>query len=283
MPPFLALAIGIACISLSGIFVKIAQVPGPTSALYRMGIAALVLLPIWLATRSAQAPPPTKATMLGGVFFALDLALWNASLLLIPAANATLLANCAPIWVALGTVLFLKQPLPRGFLLALGLSVSGVVILVGPGVLQNFATSKGVVLGVLAGMAYAVYLVITERERRTLDTLTFMTVSSVVGACGLLLWCVLNGLPIVGFSGKTLAALLGLGLISHLSGWLLINYALGHIKATVTSLVLLGQVLLTALIAWPVLAEPIGWPLLVGGALLLAGILRASRPPAAAA
>lgn len=275
MPPYLALTLGIFCISLSGIFVKIAQVPGPTAALYRMAIAAVVLLPIWLWRRPTRRP--FKATAIGGAFFALDLALWNASLLLIPAANATLLANCAPIWVALGTVVLLRQPLPRGFFWALSLSVVGVLIMVGPDVWQHFSASYGVALGLLAGVAYAVYLVITERERRTLDTLSFMTVSSTVGALCLLLWCLLTNTPISGFSATSWLALLGLGLISHLTGWLAINYALGHIKAAVTSVVLLGQVLLTAMIAWPVLNEPIGWSLALGGAALLAGILMASR------
>jgi drug/metabolite transporter (DMT)-like permease len=111
-------------------------------------------------------------------------------------------------------VLLLKQPLPPGFLGALALSIVGVVIMVGPDVWQHFSTSTGVALGLLAGMAYAVYLVITERERRTMDTLSFMTVSSTVGAACLLLWCLLTNTPITGFSTTSWLALIGLGLIS---------------------------------------------------------------------
>ena len=68
-------------------------------------------------------------------------------------------------------------------------------------------------------------------------------------------------------------ALLGLGLISHLGGWLAINYALGHIKAAVASVTLLGQVALTILFSVPLLGEVPTAVQILGSALVLGGIL----------
>jgi drug/metabolite transporter (DMT)-like permease len=276
MPPLAALAVGVTCISLSGIFVKLAQVPGPTSAFYRFAIAAAVLLPIWLY-RQRGLPARWKLTALGGGFFALDLALWNTSLLLIPAATSTLLANCAPLFVALGTVLLFKRALSGKFPTSLALTMIGMAIVVGPEALSELSASRGVALGIAAAAAYAAYLLITERERKQLDTLTFMTISSVAATVLLGVYGAFAGLPFTGFSVKSWSALAGLGLISHLCGWLAINHALGHLPASTASIVLLGQVALTALIAWPVLGEPIGWRLLLGGALVLGGIVLITR------
>ena len=76
----------------------------------------------------------------------------------------------------------------------------------------------------------------------------------------------------MGVLDRTWLALLGLGLISQLGAYLGLAYALGHLPATITSVGLLAQVPLTALLAVPLLAEPLTRHCLAGGALVLAGI-----------
>src|SRR5207244_10427180 len=73
-------------------------------------------------------------------------------------------------------------------------------------------------------------------------------------------------------SGRSWAALLGLGLISQLGGYLALTYAMGHLPATVTSVSLLSQVPLTALLAALLLHEPMTRYQLAGGALVLLGV-----------
>ena len=88
----------------------------------------------------------------------------------------------------------------------------------------------------------------------------------------LLVVCLIFGTPLWGFTMRTWLALLGLGLISQLGAYLGLAYALGHLPATITSVGLLAQVPLTALLAVPLLGEPLTRPYLAGGALVLAGI-----------
>jgi drug/metabolite transporter (DMT)-like permease len=77
--------------------------------------------------------------------------------------------------------------------------------------------------------------------------------------------------------GRTLWAVLGLGLISQLGGYLALTYALGHLPATITSVSLLTQGPLTAAMAALLLGEPLTLPQIVGGALVLAGVGLAHR------
>jgi drug/metabolite transporter (DMT)-like permease len=72
-------------------------------------------------------------------------------------------------------------------------------------------------------------------------------------------------------------ALLGLGLISQLGGYLALTYALGHLPATITSISLLTQGPLTAAMAAVLLGEPLTLPQIVGGALVLFGVALAHR------
>ncbi len=95
LPSYLALLAGIVCIAWSAILVKWTDVPGPVSAFYRMLIPAVLLLPTFWFDRG-QKPLPRRLLAIiamGGVFFALDLALYNSAILKTSAANATLLGN----------------------------------------------------------------------------------------------------------------------------------------------------------------------------------------------
>lgn len=280
---YVALAVGIVCIALSAIWVKWAGVPGPTSAFYRVAIAAAVLVPAWLVRRRASSARSGSSrtaiwlALLGGVFFALDLLLWNTSILLTSAANSTLLANNAPLWVGLGSLFIFRERLSRLFWWGMALSLVGVALILGGDILRHPNLGLGDLLAITAGMFYAAYLLTTQRARAELDTLSFMTIGIVVSVAVTLAMCFVFSTPLAGFSGASWLSLLGLGLVSHLGGWLAINYALGHIRASVASVSLLGQPVLTALFSIPLLGEGLSIEQIAGGALVLVGVWVVNR------
>jgi len=77
--------------------------------------------------------------------------------------------------------------------------------------------------------------------------------------------------------GRSWWALLGLGLVSQLGGYLALTYALGHLPATVTSVTLLAQGPLTAVLAAVFLGEPLTNAQILGGSMVLMGIFLANR------
>ena len=272
---YLALVFGILCIGFSAIFVKLAQVPGPVSAFYRVLIAGVVILPWWLAGRSRRpgpAPQDLRLIMAGGIFFALDIALWNTSLLLTPAATATLLANNAPLWVGLASFILFHERLSKRYWLGLAVALAGMMWLLGGDAYRQLRLSSGNLLAVAASVFYAAYLLTTQRARARVDLVTFMAISNLSSVLILLLVNLAMGSTLTGFSHRTWFALAGLGLVSQLGGWLGINYALGHLRAAPVSVWLLAQTVVTALVAMPVLGEYLKFNQLVGGALILAGI-----------
>lgn len=270
---YVALGFGVLCIGLSAIFVKLAAVPGPVSAFYRVFFAVILLTPWWLLRRR---PLPSRrvllATCFGGLFFAADLVLWNSAIMLTDAGVATLLANNAPIWVGLAAWLFLHERLTANFWLGLAVAMIGMVLIVGVGGSLLTGSGLGNLLAIGASLLYAAYLLTTQRVRAQMDTMTFMMVSMGVGVVLLLPLNLAWGLPLTGFSLNTWAALLALGIVSQLGGWLSINYALGHIQATRVSVTLLAQAVVTTLVAIPVLGEVPAPLQIVGGVMVLGGI-----------
>lgn len=270
---YVALGFGVLCIGLSAIFVKLAGVPGPVSAFYRVFFAVVLLTPWWLLRRRAL---PSRrvllATAFGGFFFAADLVLWNSAILLTDAGVATLLANNAPIWVGLAAWLFLHERLTANFWVGLTLSMVGMVLIVGVSGSLFTGSGLGNLMAVGASLLYAAYLLTTQRVRARMDTTTFMMLSMAVGVVLLLPICLAWDLPLTGFSPTTWGALLALGIVSQLGGWLSINYALGHIQATQVSVTLLAQAVVTTLVAIPVLGELPAPVQIVGGVMVLGGI-----------
>jgi drug/metabolite transporter (DMT)-like permease len=280
---YLALGLGIVCIALSAVFTRDAGVPGSVSAFYRVAIAVVVLaIPFGREAARGTLTPNRRVWLLAavaGVFFALDLALWNTSLFHTRAANATLLANDAPIIVGLGSLLIFHAQLRLPYWIGLVLGLVGMGIIVGGDVFTGAGSRLGFgdVLALTAGLGYAGYLLTMQRVRADLDTLPSLWIPGAAGALLLLVFNLVTHQSLWGFSSHTYIALLELGIISQVIGWLAINYALGHLPAAIVSATLLGQPVLTAILAVPLLGEAMGPQQLMGGGVALCGIYLVNR------
>lgn len=280
-----ALAFAIFGVTWSAIFIRWAAVPGPSSAFYRVFIASLVLVP-WWATAVAVSPAFRAAVrranlrsvliaLAGGGLFALDLALYNTAVLRTTATSATLLGNNAPIFVGIGAWLIFRRPPHRAFWIGLALALTGAVIVMTDNAGRRTSGEGdpiGDMLALLASLFFAAYLLTTERMREQLDTLMFSTAAIVGSVLTLLAVCLVLEVPLSGFSMRTWGALFGLGLVSQLAAYFALAYALGHLPATTTSVGLLAQTPLTALLAVPLLGEPLRLAQAAGAALALGGI-----------
>ncbi len=276
---YLALICGILCIGWSAIFVRWTDVPGPASAFYRLLIPALVLAPTWLLDRKrARVDRRTLLIVcVGGLFFALDLAFYNTSILRTSAANATLLGNNTPIFIGLISWLVFRRRPGNEFWLGLALAVAGSLVIVWGDLVRRAHLGWGDAMALAASACFAVYLLATEEVRGHTGTLVFLRLAVVSSALFLLGINLAMGVPLGIPSGQSVAALLGLGIVSQLGGYLALTYAMGHLPATVTSVSLLAQGPLTAVLAAIFLKEPMTGPLLLGGALVLVGIGLANR------
>jgi drug/metabolite transporter (DMT)-like permease len=270
---FIFLFIGAICIGWSAIFVKLAGVSGITSAFYRVLIASVVLFPIWIFSKNKF---PDKQSLLlislGGFFFGMDLIFWNQSIFLSSAGFSTALANFAPVWVALGSTIFFKHQLNKYFWLGTIVSIIGVLLGIGWEKINHLEIGLGNGFALIASFFYACYLLTTGIARQKTDTLTFMTFATI--ACTITLFfstLILDESFVV--PQQSWLALLGLGLITHVAGWLTINYALGHIHSSIGSVLLLSQAILTSLFAIPVLHEYLTSSQIIGGLIVLIGIL----------
>src|SRR6266436_6997487 len=154
--PYLALTAGILCIAWSAIFVRWTDMPGPASAFYRMLIPVIVLVPTWFFDRDKTRMDAKSLAIIavGGLFFALDLAFYNTSILLTSAANATILGNNTPIFVGLLTWLVLRRPPSVTYWLGLALAMAGSLVIVRGDLLRHVRLGSGDAMALEIGRAH---------------------------------------------------------------------------------------------------------------------------------
>lgn len=130
---------------------------------FRVLIGSLALLPYVLLTAKDEmvaALRSWKVLLRQGILLALGWVLLFYAMKLIAIGNAVLLNSTAPIFVALLAPIFLKEKLEKSTLVALALSMVGIVII---SLQRDLDVSNlnlpGVVLALLAGLGYAAFII----------------------------------------------------------------------------------------------------------------------------
>jgi len=277
----IALLVGGAAIGGSPIFVRLSEVGPMATAFWRV---ALALMPFFLISRVTKQADETPAGLrdyfflaLPGAFLAVDLATWHLSLTMTSVANATLLANLAPVFVTLGSWLIFRTRITPVFLTGLALALLGVIVLKGGPAAIGGGQLAGDATAIVAAIFYACYMLSLGHVRSRFSTLRIMvwtTLSATIWVLPLALFFESGMVPVTLF-GWTMV--LGLAFISHVGGQGLVTYALAYLPTAFSSLTLLLQPVVAAILAWILLSEPIGLMQAVGGLIVLAGILVARR------
>jgi drug/metabolite transporter (DMT)-like permease len=250
--PYAALIFGIVALGFSALFVRWANAPGPVVGLYRLGLSTIILIPFFVIRRRKSAPISRAILIfpvLGGLLTALDHGFWNTSVNFTSAANATLLANTAPLWVALFAWLVWREKLKIAFWIGLVLTLGGAAIVLGTDFLTGSSLGIGDLLAITAGIFYAGYFLVTQRGRIHWDTLSYIWIVGLVASL----------------------CLLATSIIST-GGYLAVGYALGHLPASLVAPTMIGQPVITALLAIPLLGENLQTSQALGGIAVMTGI-----------
>lgn len=272
--PRIALVVGIICISIFPVLVKLELAPPVVSGFYRMGVAAALLLPYTLISGKMKIPSGKLLllTLLCGFIFALDVAVWNVAIQQSTATQATLLTNLSPVWVGVGALFFLRNKPTINFWIGTLIAIFGMMILVGFQIFLNLDFNLAFIFAILSGMFYAVYMLVSKNVLYDMEVLPFITLSTTTSAIVLAVMSYANGESFIGYSSEGWLVFLVQGIICQLMAWLLLGYATKYMRATRVSVSLLGQAILTAVLAWIFIGETISWKMVFGGIILLFGI-----------
>lgn len=272
--PRIALFIGILCISIFPVIVRMNLTSGLISAFYRMGIATAIILPfaIYKKKMHLENLKMLLPMLACGILFASDIAVWNISIQNSSATQATLLTNLSPIWVGIFSLLFLSFRPRKSFWLGTLIALIGMTVFVGVDTILNLQLDFAFFLGVLSGVLYALYILVSKSVLEKLEVITFITYSMIFSTIFLLIINVAFGEQFFGFSNKAWISLFVQGIVCQLIAWLLISYSTQNMRATRVSLSLLSQAIFATILAAIFLNEKISVIQMVGSVIILAGI-----------
>lgn len=279
--PFLAIIaaiIGSSCIALSPLFVRLSEVGSTATAFFRF-FFALPLVWTWMIFEKTPEPrtPRTRhdyyLMILAGVFLGLDISLWHLSMLKTSVVNAILLNGMTPVIVAFMAWILFKEkitaPLFFGIILALG----GSFLLVSGKHSGGHSTVEGDLYAAASAFFYAGFMICVKILRKTFSTPT------------ILFWVTLAGMYVLGLNAQLMQEtmipvtvqgwllLFSLTLVVHILGGGLLNYSMGHLSATISSLTILVGPFVAGIIGWLVFNETLSWQQFVGGIIIMLGII----------
>jgi drug/metabolite transporter (DMT)-like permease len=287
--PYAILSVAVLIVSGAAILVRIAQSEGVgslTIAAWRLSLAAALLLPL-VAVRAAVdiRAMSRKEWLLGavaGIFLAMHFASWISSLAYTSIASSTALVSTNPVWIALVSWLLFRENLSRWLGFGIVAAVGGsALIFFSDSQAANASASSNSVLGnalaVVGSITVCGYLLIGRKLRKHVSLLPYIWLVYSSAAIVLMLMAIISGASLTGFSALAWACLIGLALGPQLLGHSAFNWALKHVSATFIAIVILGEPIGSALLAWLIFDEGFAPLQLAGFCLLMAGIYLASR------
>jgi drug/metabolite transporter (DMT)-like permease len=275
---YLSLFSGILSLSMSAIFIRWADAPGLITTFYRMAFGTLLMFPLFLRHAAVKGHFNRQVlrwipfAVLGGLCTSLDHAIWSVALAYSKIANVTLLNYISPLWVALFALLFWKEKLRRLFWAGLLFTFGGASVIFGYDLIIAPHLGKGDMLALFSSIFFASYILVSQKGRQHLDTLTYVWFVTLTSTISLLVINLIAQNPFTGYSPITYLAFAGAALVPQTLGYFSIGYAQGHLPAHIISPTMIAQPVLTALLAIPLTGEALTPGVLLGGTLALAGI-----------
>jgi drug/metabolite transporter (DMT)-like permease len=246
-----------------------------TLLLLRFSIAGALL---WVMVLVRQSLLPGGRTLMwlalmGGIGYVGQSLAYFTALTMASAALLSLLLYLYPILVALLAAVVFKVPLTRTRQVALLVAVFGATLTVGP---VGGGNLLGIALGVSAALIYACYILAATRVTRGVDPLAASAVITTSAALVFLGLAVVRGsaLPMTGL-GWT--AVVGIAVVSTVVAILAFLGGLALIGPTDAATVSTLEPVVSLLLAVAVLGETLAPLQLVGGACILAAVVRLAR------
>ena len=135
----------------------------------------------------------------------------------------------------------------------------------------------GNALALLGSLTVCGYLLIGRRLRATMSLLPYIWIVYSFAAVALMIAAIADGAALTGFSSIAWGCLIALAIGPQLFGHSAFNWALKHVSATFIAIVILGEPIGSALLAWLIFNERFAPLQFAGFAMLLLGIFLASR------
>lgn len=275
--PYIPIVIGVISISLSAIFVKLAQADVGAIAFYRMLFSVLIMSPVFFYKYVKEIKILSKRdwifSSIAGIFLAFHFILWFESLNYTSVASSTVLVTLQPLFAFLGTYFFFKEKL------SIKTIISGIIAIFGSFLISwgDFKVSGSALYGdMMALIACGLitgYLLFGQDVRKRISLITYTMVVYSISTICLFFYVIIKGESFGPYTPMTWIWFLLLAIIPNLLGHTLFNWALKWVSTNVISIAVLFEPIGAALLAYFVFSEKLITTQIVGGIIVIIGLM----------
>jgi drug/metabolite transporter (DMT)-like permease len=248
------------------------QVDMPTLAFasYRLWVGVALYAMIYAVSGRRPSWAALRATALGGVCFAGDIALTFTAFRLTSVANATIIGALAPVFITLGAVRWFGERLGRRVAIAIGISFLGVALVAVGSQGTPSWSPVGDAAAALSALTWTAYWLFSKRARETVDAVDYMASVMLVSAIVVTILAIVTGTSLAAPDAADWTWVLLIALVPGLMGHLSVAWSHRYVEAWLGSLLLQLQPVIGTVAAWIVLGERITPLTAVGGATVVA-------------
>lgn len=275
--PYIPILIGVISVSLSAIFVKLANADSGVIAFYRMLFSVLIMLPWFLMKYRHEIKVLSKRdwifSSIAGIFLAFHFILWFESLNYTSIASSTVLVTMQPLFAFIGTYLFFKEKITLKTLVAGSVAILGSVLISWGDFQISGSALYGDILALLACALVTGYLLFGQDVRQRLSLVTYTMVVYSISTITLFFYIIVKGESFGPYAAMDWLWFLLLAIIPNLLGHNLFNWSLKWVSTNVISIAILFEPVGAAILAIFVFKEYLTITQILGGIVVIIGIM----------
>mgnify|MGYP001172532474 CR=1 FL=1 len=275
--PYIPILIGVISISLSAIFVKLAEADAGVIAFYRMLFSILIMSPLFFYKFKGEIKILTKRdwifSSIAGIFLAFHFILWFESLNYTSVASSTVLVTLQPLFAFIGTYLFFKEKLSLKTIVSGIIAISGSVLISWGDFRVSGNALYGDMLALIACGLITGYLLFGQDVRKRISLITYTMVVYSISTICLFFYVLIKGESFGPYPSMTWVWFLLLAIIPNLLGHTLFNWAVKWVSTNVISVAVLFEPIGAAILAYYIFLEDLMTTQIVGGLIVIAGII----------
>ena len=272
----LAVLLGVAGVSLSAVLVRWSTAPSLILVLYRVGMAAALLAPYTLLRHREELRALARREVLlclaSGAFLGLHFAAYFESLRCTSIASSVVLVDTEVLFVALGTVLVLRQRLSGRAWLAVTLAFGGSVVIAMADTAVGPDAVRGDIIALSGALCMAVYTMIGAVCRKNISTTVYTFLVYCSAALTVLVIALFSGLPLAGYGAENVLTAFGMAVFCTLLGHSVFSWGLKYLPPAFISTAKLLEPVFASVWGLALFGERPGLLTLLGGAVIIAGV-----------
>jgi drug/metabolite transporter (DMT)-like permease len=266
-----AAVLAMAALSLGPSIVKSSDLKGLHFAFYRLWTAAILYVTLTVVRRRPLTTADLRLSWRGGLLFGLNIGCFFVSAKLTSVANVSVISALQPaLTLVILAVAARAWPRPTTTIWTL-VAIGGLAVSVMAGANAGTGDPVGDALAVGTMVLSTAYYFASKTARLELDTVTYTAGMLLVASV------VLSPIAVVGADSLSWPPagdwpLILLMVLIPGTGHALTNYAHGYVPMTVMSLIALLAPVFSALYAWVLIDEHLGWVQIAGMAVVLVAL-----------